>query len=169
MALHPLQPNNFKKATLATIALIMMVALDAAIKQAALSMEYGVPVQVVSWFYLLPVLNKNSETIILGINLTLTAPFFLIGFYAYTLLTTFKLPAVAEPVFTIGLAGTIGNLIDRLYYGKVVDYLYIQFDNFFTSIFNLADIFLVVAASWAIVRVAYDLYRRLLGRNQPPF
>ena len=37
------------------------------------------------------------------------------------------------------LSGVIGNLIDRLFYGKVVDFLDLMIGNFHWYIFNLAD------------------------------
>ena len=37
------------------------------------------------------------------------------------------------------LSGAIGNLIDRLFYGKVVDFLDVMIGNFHWYIFNLAD------------------------------
>ena len=37
------------------------------------------------------------------------------------------------------LSGAIGNLIDRLFYGKVVDFLDLMIGNFHWYIFNLAD------------------------------
>ena len=48
-----------------------------------------------------------------------------------------------HPLVKYGLAlilsGAIGNLIDRLFYGKVVDFLDIMVGNFHWYIFNVAD------------------------------
>ena len=41
------------------------------------------------------------------------------------------------------LCGAIGNLIDRVLYGYVVDFIYISIINF--PIFNIADIFVTVS------------------------
>ena len=40
---------------------------------------------------------------------------------------------------TLILAGAIGNMIDRILYGKVVDFLDIMVGNFNWYIFNVAD------------------------------
>ena len=40
---------------------------------------------------------------------------------------------------TLILAGAIGNMIDRILYGKVVDFLDIMIGNFNWYIFNVAD------------------------------
>ena len=48
-----------------------------------------------------------------------------------------------HPLIKYGLAlilsGAIGNLIDRLLYGKVVDFLDLMIGNFHWYIFNIAD------------------------------
>ncbi|HBT63570.1 MAG TPA: signal peptidase II [Ruminococcaceae bacterium] len=46
---------------------------------------------------------------------------------------------------TLVLAGGVGNLIDRIFRHKVVDFFYFKAINF--AIFNLADCFVVVGAS----------------------
>jgi len=47
------------------------------------------------------------------------------------------------------LAGGIGNLLDRLFFGYVVDFFSVQFVQF--PVFNVADICLTVAAVFLIV------------------
>ncbi len=46
------------------------------------------------------------------------------------------------------IAGAIGNLIDRLLYGYVVDFLRPTFINF--AVFNIADIFCYFAALFCL-------------------
>jgi signal peptidase II len=41
--------------------------------------------------------------------------------------------------FALLLGGTIGNLIDRLARGKVIDFIYFHHDSFSYPVFNLAD------------------------------
>ena len=40
--------------------------------------------------------------------------------------------------FVIG--GGVGNLLDRIVYGSVTDFLYLKFGIFQTGIFNMADV-----------------------------
>ena len=40
--------------------------------------------------------------------------------------------------FVIG--GGVGNLLDRILYGSVTDFLYLKFGIFQTGIFNMADV-----------------------------
>lgn len=46
-------------------------------------------------------------------------------------------------LLTVVLGGAAGNLIDRVHYGYVVDFVYVHF---FPYIFNIADCFLVIGA-----------------------
>ena len=44
------------------------------------------------------------------------------------------------------IAGTVGNLLDRIFYGSVTDFLSFNFWGYHYPIFNLADIMIVVGA-----------------------
>lgn len=46
--------------------------------------------------------------------------------------------------FSFIYGGLIGNLIDRIFRGYVIDYIKLSFGNYTYPIFNLADIFLVI-------------------------
>ena len=46
--------------------------------------------------------------------------------------------------FTFILAGAIGNLIDRIYYGYVIDFLYLHVNVFYWPAFNIADFFITI-------------------------
>lgn len=45
--------------------------------------------------------------------------------------------------------GSVGNLIDRILYGEVIDYIYISLKRF--PIFNLADIFITLSALFLVI------------------
>lgn len=53
------------------------------------------------------------------------------------------------------LAGTIGNLADRIIYGSVIDIIYISKINF--PVFNLSDIFISVGTILTILTVLFRL------------
>ena len=44
------------------------------------------------------------------------------------------------------LGGIIGNLIDRLFFGYVIDFIGVIIFNYHFPIFNFADIFIVIGA-----------------------
>lgn len=82
----------------------------------------------------------------------------LLGLLVITLITGF----VHGPVGSVGMAmiiaGGVGNVIDRLRLGYVVDYIRFDFINF--PVFNFADILVVVGvilfAIWLIITTAKD-------------
>ena len=59
------------------------------------------------------------------------------------------------------LSGAIGNLIDRLFYGKVVDFLDLMIGNFHWYIFNLAD------SAVTIGMVLFVLHSFLIEESMP--
>lgn len=48
--------------------------------------------------------------------------------------------------YSLVTSGIIGNLIDRLFHGKVIDYIDFHLFNYDAPVFNLADICIVVGA-----------------------
>ena len=62
---------------------------------------------------------------------------------------------------TLILAGAIGNLIDRILYGKVVDFLDIMVGNFNWYIFNVAD------SSVTSGMILFILHTIIVGEKKP--
>ncbi len=54
------------------------------------------------------------------------------------------------------LGGAIGNLIDRLVYGKVIDFIEIGFHNVYWPIFNIADSAVTIGMVILITLVLFD-------------
>ena len=61
--------------------------------------------------------------------------------------------------FSFVLAGAIGNLYDRVFYGYVIDFIEFHYKNFYWPIFNIADI----AISIGIIILLYSMF---LKRNK---
>ena len=53
--------------------------------------------------------------------------------------------------YALLLGGIIGNLIDRILFGYVIDYIGIEIINYHFPIFNLADALIVISAFFIIV------------------
>lgn len=47
-------------------------------------------------------------------------------------------------VFGILFGGILGNLIDRVFKGEVIDYVSLQFGNYYYPVFNIADIAITI-------------------------
>lgn len=67
------------------------------------------------------------------------------------------------PVFCLGIiiGGGVGNLIDRVYRGYVVDYIHVKIIDF--AIFNFADMCVVVGTALLVI---YVLFYELRGKNK---
>ena len=55
------------------------------------------------------------------------------------------------------ISGGLGNLIDRVLKGYVVDFIEVQFTNF--AVFNFADILVTVGAIAIMIYVIVDMFR----------
>jgi signal peptidase II len=59
-----------------------------------------------------------------------------------------KIPKEKLLALSLVLTGAIGNLLDRLFYGSVVDMFYFQFGHFSYPVFNLADSYITLGIIW---------------------
>lgn len=62
--------------------------------------------------------------------------------------------------FLVG--GGLGNILDRLFYGSVTDFLHLKYGNFQTGIFNLADVSIVIG----LVLILVTSYAK---KNRPSY
>lgn len=73
-----------------------------------------------------------------------------------------KLSLIATSIL---LSGIIGNLIDRLLFKEVIDFLSFKFFNYQFAIFNLADSFITIAVILYIIDFFIYERRKKSGRN----
>lgn len=67
------------------------------------------------------------------------------------------------------LGGAIGNLIDRLRYGEVIDFLDVYVDSYHWPAFNVADSAISVGVVFLIVHFAFEKKEMLLSvPGEPP-
>ncbi len=146
-----------------------VVALDQWTKALALRLlEYAEPVVVSGFFNLTLLYNKGAAFSLLsdaggwqhwlfsGIALVVAV---LISVWLY------RLPARArlEPLaLALVLGGAIGNLIDRLRFGHVVDFIQLHYRELYWPAFNIADSAITVGA----VLLFFLLLRGDRGRQQ---
>lgn len=63
------------------------------------------------------------------------------------------------------LAGAVGNLIDRVWLGQVIDFIQVYYDRWYFPVFNLADIAINIGA---VLLVVDSLRTKNAGRSVNP-
>ena len=64
----------------------------------------------------------------------------------WLILSSFKLPRYSSLGFILIASGAVGNAIDRIIYGKVVDFIDFYINDFHWPAFNLADTIIFIGA-----------------------
>lgn len=150
------------KYALASVWAVAMVVLDQATKlwvSESIEVWTGFPV-IQGFFNLVHVLNRgaawgflNSESIDWQRPLFIAITFIALGFIGYMLKTTPR----HDKWMVVGLGliagGAVGNLIDRIRLGVVVDFLDFFVGQYHWPAFNVADIALSVGAGCILLSI----------------
>ena len=75
-----------------------------------------------------------------------------------------KMPVAERAAWTLVLGGGVGNLIDRVLNGVVVDYINVQFMQF--AIFNFADICVCVGVGLLVLVMLLDSFQKEKSSEQ---
>lgn len=125
----------------------IVVIIDQLIKNIIISnfkyqdLQYIIP----NFFYITKVKNTGGAWSILSNNTNLLLIISIICtlgiiYYLYKKHNLSKLECL---YFSLLVGGIIGNLVDRLFYKGVIDYIGLIFGNYYFPIFNFADICIV--------------------------
>ena len=106
-------------------------------------------IQITSFLSMTPVWNS-------GISFGFFQDSGEIGRYGFTIFaflvsswliySSFKLPRYSSLGFILIASGAIGNAIDRIIYGKVVDFIDLHIEDLHWPVFNLADTIIFIGA-----------------------
>ena len=55
--------------------------------------------------------------------------------------------------FSLLIGGILGNLFDRIFYGKVIDFISVKLGSYYFPVFNLADSMIVIGAILLIIKM----------------
>lgn len=66
---------------------------------------------------------------------------------------------------TLILGGALGNLIDRMHYGYVIDFIQLHYQEWYFAIFNVADTAITIGAIMLAIDVIFFTHK---GKNPPP-
>jgi signal peptidase II len=143
---------------------ILIIVIDQVTKFFALELiRYGQRLPVISgWFDLTLVYNTGAAFSFLAKAGGWQRWFFIgIGLVASLFIIWMLVRHAAQTMFSLGLSlilgGALGNVIDRLVHGKVVDFLLVYRDPWYWPAFNAADSAITVGATLLIL----DEFRRV--------
>ena len=125
----------------------VFILIDQLIKLLLRNTIMGVEKVIIpNFFYLSGVKNTGGAFSILSDNSIFLAFFsiiviILLGMYIYKKKITSNIEMIS---YSILIGGIIGNLIDRIIFGGVYDYLGFIFGSYYYPIFNLADMGIVI-------------------------
>ena len=146
---------------------VIVVTLDQWTKQIAINeLDYRVPVMVTGWFDWMLTYNTGAAFSFLA-DAGGWQRWFLTGIAVavsiFIVVWLFRLnPADRGLVLPLGLilGGGMGNLIDRVLLGHVVDFISLHYEYRYWPAFNLADSAITLGAAWWLI----DAF---LGRTSP--
>ncbi len=138
-----------------TIFSILFIVIDQVIKFFVSNfIEYQSNIDLIpNFFYITNVHNDGAAWSMLSGNVFFLA---LLGIVALVIIYYFflkgkRLSKLETFLYSILIGGIVGNLIDRIFLGYVVDYIGVIIINYYFPIFNFADIGIVVAIIIMIV------------------
>lgn len=130
--------------------IVLLTAVDQLTKLAAVKLlGSGGSVKVINnFFYLTYVENKGAAFGIMQggkwIFIIITAAVIVIAAVYYIKTTPSKQNRLMRIAVALVVSGAVGNAVDRLFRGFVVDFLYFRFFGHGFPVFNFADILVVV-------------------------
>ena len=134
------------------IVLILFIFLDYVSKQWAIENLFNElkSIEITSFLSMTPVWNSGVSFGFFQNSGDIGRYFFTIFAFAvsiWLILSSFKLPRYSSLGFILIASGAIGNAIDRIIYGKVVDFIDFYLNDFHWPAFNLADTIIFIGAS----------------------
>ena len=134
------------------IILILFIFLDYVSKQWAIENLFIQlkSIEVTSFLSMTPVWNSGVSFGFFQNSGDIGRYFFTIFAFAvsiWLILSSFKLPRYSSLGFILIASGAIGNAIDRIIYGKVVDFIDFYLNDLHWPAFNLADTVIFIGAS----------------------
>ena len=143
------KPNNNKNIFIISILTLILIFLDQISKYFA-DKYLTIPSKIIGNFFTLE--KSQNSGVAFGITfnreIIIIVTVILIILIIQIIRTELNIKnKLSKIVSSLVLSGAISNLIDRLVYGKVIDFLHFQF----WPIFNLADIFIVAGIFGALI------------------
>ena len=152
------------KRNLRLVLLLIIVALNIGCDQVSKiiirdRLQYNETVSVVKPYFLLIKVENTGAFLSAGNNLPIAIrfvilsilPIIVLSYGLFYLIVKRDLSKIMQAGLCFLIGGGIGNVIDRLLYGSVTDFLHLDFGLFRTGIFNLADVSIMIGIAILLI------------------
>lgn len=147
--------RNWKNEKIIFILIFVLIA-DQFTKIIVSSCLQGFPISIIDDFFFIDFVKNTGAAFSIFQDWTfllIILTIIIIILLTYALSQLKNINKIQIYAYGIILGGTIGNLIDRLLYGYVIDFFSFKFGNFHFPIFNIADCALVIGVVLYIIDV----------------
>jgi signal peptidase II len=111
--------------------------------------------------FILTKVENTGAALSLGENLNPTMKILVLQMLPILMLVFMFIYIIREPkvsklnliAFSFIIGGGIGNIYDRILYGSVTDFMYLEYESFHTGIFNMADVSVVVGSILMLINL----------------
>ncbi len=133
------------------------------------SVEPGDRIEIINQNFLLMNVENDGAFLSFGSNfspilrkiLLLVLPLLMLIGVLFYLFSQSKLPKVALIGWSFVIGGGIGNMYDRIKFGSVTDFLFIDLGGVFrTGVFNMADVSIMVGMGFLILFYIQDSMKK---------
>jgi signal peptidase II len=162
--------NKITRSTLILILLATIIGCDQLSKCIVRQkIDFNEQINVIDSFVTMTKVENTGAFLSLGNNLPrpiyrimmIVLPLIVLGYAIHYLFKSCDLSKLVITGICLIIGGGFGNIIDRIIYGSVTDFLYFDFVIFHTGIVNLADI--SVTAGFFIIMYELVINRRTLN------
>ena len=87
-------------------------------------------------------------------------PIFILLFLFRMIVTDKELPRLIIIGVAIAIGGAFGNVLDRILYGSVTDFIQLHFGTYTSGIFNIADISVVIGLVLVIIDLSLNFKKK---------
>ncbi len=158
-----MQSPKVKKIVYILIMVVSIIACDQIVKMIVRkNVEYHKQTEIIGKYLVLTKVENTGAFLGLGDSiprplymiLMIILPLAVVGYALYYLIKKSDVSKLLIISLSFIIGGGIGNIIDRILYGSVTDFLYFDFVLFHTGIVNIADMFV----TFGFFIVLYEAY-----------
>lgn len=152
--------NRIARNVLILLILMANIGCDQVSKEIARArLDYHQPVEVLGAYFTLIKVENTGAFLSWGDTFSgplrwifmIILPIVILGAGSWVLFRQHQLDTLLTAGLCLVISGGLGNIVDRLLYGSVTDFMLLDFGLFRTGIFNLADVSIMIGMGLIII------------------